>query len=47
VSARALTDDFEFEAVEVIERNGNLTLVENEQGESRWVAPFELEDDDR
>lgn len=41
--ARALTEDFDLEPVEVIERNGNLTLVENECGEARWVAPFELE----
>lgn len=42
---RALTDDFDLEPVEVIERNGNLALVENERGETRWLAPFELEEE--
>lgn len=30
------------EPVEVIERNGNLTLVEDSQGETHWLAPFEF-----
>lgn len=40
----ALTEDFDREEVEIIERNGNLTLVQNDRGEERWVSPFELED---
>ena len=27
----------------VIERNGNLTLVHDESGESHWLAPFEFQ----
>lgn len=30
--------------VEVLERNGNLTLVEDDTGRQEWVAPFEWEE---
>jgi hypothetical protein len=40
----ALDDDFDWEPVEVLERNGNLSLVERRDGSVDWLAPFELED---
>lgn len=37
-------DDFDYRYCRVIERNGNLTLVEDEEtGEEKWVAPHEIE----
>ena len=38
-------DDWEMRDCEIIERNGNLTLIEDaETGEERYIAPFELEE---
>ena len=42
---RYLDEDFEQRDCEIIERNGNLTLVrDSETGEEDWVAPFEVDE---
>lgn len=45
MSPRYLGDDWDMHDCKIIERNGNLTLIEDtETGEERYVAPFELEE---
>jgi len=41
---RRIWNDDQIEEVEVIETNGNLTLVEKDDGTQDWVAPNELLD---
>ena len=42
---RYCDDDGEKRDCRIIDRNGNLTLIEDaETGEERYVAPFELEE---
>lgn len=36
-------DGSKFEQVEVKEANGNLRLIEKEDGSEEWVCPFELD----
>ena len=43
---RYYTEDGEPHDCEIIERNGNLILVEDlETGEQDWLCPFEVEED--
>lgn len=42
---RYLGEDWDQHDCEVLERNGNLTLVrDKDTGEENWVAPFELDE---
>jgi len=41
---RYLDDEFEFQDGDLLERNGNLTLVERRDGSVDWYAPFELDE---
>lgn len=44
---RYLGNDYDWHDCEVLERNGNLTLVQDEEtGEEEWLAPHELDDYD-
>lgn len=45
MNPRYYDDDEEKRDCHIIERNGNLTLIEDaDTGEERYVAPFELEE---